>query len=381
MFLDLLNDSEHSRFRGEAYVEFETRDDAETAAKHYNNRMMGRRYIEVFISRPSELQSVLDASVASSHNRGNPVPKYSTAPPPRSMGGDGFVVRMRGIPWSTKEHDIHDFFEGMTIVPNGVYLTLDNLGRPGGEAFVEFTDERNMELAMKRDKASIGNRYVELFRATRADISNMSDLGEHKRKERRRDRDYDDDRRDDRRGRGGGRGGRGGRYRDDDDYYRGHERYDSRDDYRGPSREPRDSYSRGGGGGRDSYYDDRDYRDSRGGEPRRDDYYADSGRRDPYGSSSSAPNYGAYQSNQYSAPAQPATSAYPGQSGLPPSVLSALLANTLGQSAGQPAPNLNALLSGWAATQTGGAAVPAPNAYNYPTQQGNQPGMYRNPYS
>eukprot|EP01122_Echinamoeba_exundans_P009665 TRINITY_DN3466_c0_g1_i2.p1 TRINITY_DN3466_c0_g1~~TRINITY_DN3466_c0_g1_i2.p1 ORF type:complete len:851 (+),score=195.88 TRINITY_DN3466_c0_g1_i2:117-2669(+) len=405
------------RFHGDAYVEFQTKADAETASKHYHNRMMGRRYIEVFMSNPQELQRVLDNQAEQASGRRGPptAPKYSAAPPPPSRAGDGFVVRMRGIPWSTKEYDVREFFEGLNIAAGGIYLTMDEMGRPGGEAFVEFADERSLDLAMRRDKSMLGNRYVELFRATRADISNMSDLGDHKRKDRRRDDDddhrggYRDRDRDYGRGGRGGRGRGGGRggFRDDRDSRGGYDsRYDrerDRDDrggrdYRGGGggygrdryeddyhRDRDRDYDRdydrdrggrsGGGGDRRDYYDDRDYRDRD--RDRRDDHYRGAGGQssDPYGSSSAASMaasnpynlYGTAAANPAAAALNPyaATAGLTGTSGLSPAVLQALLANSgLSALTGLPgaapaapaAASLMPALGGWG-TQPGGAAA------------------------
>lgn len=43
-------------------------------------------------------------------------------------------------------------------------------GRPNGEAFVEFVEEIAVEEAIKYHKSSIGSRYVEIFKSSRADM-------------------------------------------------------------------------------------------------------------------------------------------------------------------------------------------------------------------
>ena len=50
--------------------------------------------------------------------------------------------------------------------PMGVHLILGANGRPNGEAFVEFTTEEVADAALTKDRATIGTRYVEVFRAT-----------------------------------------------------------------------------------------------------------------------------------------------------------------------------------------------------------------------
>ena len=59
------------------------------------------------------------------------------------------------------------FFQGYHI-PNGamaVHLVLGTNSRPNGEAFVEFGSEEAADAALAKDRASIGTRYVEVFRS------------------------------------------------------------------------------------------------------------------------------------------------------------------------------------------------------------------------
>lgn len=45
-------------------------------------------------------------------------------------------------------------------------LALGAESRPTGMAFVEFDSTEDAEKALKKDKASMGSRYIELFLAT-----------------------------------------------------------------------------------------------------------------------------------------------------------------------------------------------------------------------
>lgn len=49
-------------------------------------------------------------------------------------------------------------------------------GRPTGEAFVELQDEGGQREAMKRHKELMGNRYIELFTSTKADLIQVCDF-------------------------------------------------------------------------------------------------------------------------------------------------------------------------------------------------------------
>lgn len=73
------------------------------------------------------------------------------------------VVRMRGLPFSSDNEDIVAFFDGFQIAPDGIWRGKDRHGRPSGEACVTFVSEDEARRAVStRDKAHMGNRYIEL---------------------------------------------------------------------------------------------------------------------------------------------------------------------------------------------------------------------------
>lgn len=43
----------------------------------------------------------------------------------------------------------------------GIHLTQSREGRPSGEAFVEFASEDDVQMALKKNKDHLGNRYIE----------------------------------------------------------------------------------------------------------------------------------------------------------------------------------------------------------------------------
>lgn len=83
-----------------------------------------------------------------------------------SGGGDqddGYVVKLRGLPWSATVEEILKFFRDSKVVggKNGVHMTTSREGRPSGEAFVEFSTEEDLKQALKKDRDHMGNRYIE----------------------------------------------------------------------------------------------------------------------------------------------------------------------------------------------------------------------------
>lgn len=53
-------------------------------------------------------------------------------------------------------------FQGLEIRngTNGIYIVNDGRGRPTGEAFVQFSNSEDTDLAMKKNREKIGHRSV-----------------------------------------------------------------------------------------------------------------------------------------------------------------------------------------------------------------------------
>ena len=56
----------------------------------------------------------------------------------------------------------------------GVALCLSPQGRRNGEALVRFDDQEQRDLAIKRHKHHIGQRYIEVYKATGKDFVNVA---------------------------------------------------------------------------------------------------------------------------------------------------------------------------------------------------------------
>ncbi|KAL3315699.1 Epithelial splicing regulatory protein 2 [Cichlidogyrus casuarinus] len=78
---------------------------------------------------------------------------------------DTCVVRARGLPWQTTDQEIHQFFRGITIAPGGIALVLGKNGRRNGEALIKFKNSAQKDLALRRHKHHMGNRYIEVYSA------------------------------------------------------------------------------------------------------------------------------------------------------------------------------------------------------------------------
>uniref|UniRef100_A0A5S6QE93 RRM domain-containing protein n=1 Tax=Trichuris muris TaxID=70415 RepID=A0A5S6QE93_TRIMR len=84
------------------------------------------------------------------------------------------VIRARGLPWQSSDQDIAQFFIGLNIAKGGVALCLSAQGRRNGEALVRFESSDHRELALKRHRHFMGNRYIEVYRATGEDFLSVA---------------------------------------------------------------------------------------------------------------------------------------------------------------------------------------------------------------
>ncbi|EGT38621.1 hypothetical protein CAEBREN_04314 [Caenorhabditis brenneri] len=209
------------RPNGEAYVEFETKEDAGKGMEN-DRKEMSSRYIEIFTVPESEAE-------------------LEFRPEPDGVGEENHVVRLRGIPWSCKEEDVLQFFAGLDPPPAETVIggTGGPKSRPSGEAFVRFATQAAAEKAMEYNNRHMGTRYVEVFMSSMVEFNRAkgggSAAGSYERTGIRPLMSLD--RSDSGYGRGGSYGGYGGY----DDYSRG--AYGGHQDY-GYS-----SYNQGGYGG------------------------------------------------------------------------------------------------------------------------------------
>ncbi|XP_063059831.1 heterogeneous nuclear ribonucleoprotein H1, like isoform X3 [Engraulis encrasicolus] len=88
------------------------------------------------------------------------------------MADEGYVVRVRGLPWSSSVDEVSRFFSDVKVANNGtaIHFTYTREGRPSGEAFVELDTEDDLKIALKKDRESMGHRYVEVFKSNNVEM-------------------------------------------------------------------------------------------------------------------------------------------------------------------------------------------------------------------
>ncbi|XP_014740346.1 PREDICTED: G-rich sequence factor 1 [Sturnus vulgaris] len=129
------------RRRGDALIELESKADVQRALEKHL-RYMGPRYVKVFEVHDSDVEGLLrnlrDESQAMN---------------------DG-VVLLRGLPFTSTEEDIADFFSGLKITDIAFIYRGD---RRTGEAFVQFETPEMAAKALLRHREYMGNRYIEVY--------------------------------------------------------------------------------------------------------------------------------------------------------------------------------------------------------------------------
>ncbi|XP_013882164.1 G-rich sequence factor 1 [Austrofundulus limnaeus] len=95
-----------------------------------------------------------------------PLPTYQPESGPGNK--EVYLVQVKGLPWSTTEQDLVNFFSDCRIRDGekGVHLTLDYMGRPSGIAFLELEHEEDMIKALDKHRMYLGPRYIQVFEVT-----------------------------------------------------------------------------------------------------------------------------------------------------------------------------------------------------------------------
>lgn len=134
---------------GQAFIEMAHEEDIIKALQKHR-QYLGPRYVEVYEVTNSDAEVILKRAV-------------------QNPSADA-VVRLRGLPYTSTEADIAQFFSGLDIMDKGIIIVTDRRGRNSGEAYVQFCSQDAADEALSRDREMIGNRYIELFPSGRDEI-------------------------------------------------------------------------------------------------------------------------------------------------------------------------------------------------------------------
>ncbi|XP_033474916.1 G-rich sequence factor 1 isoform X2 [Epinephelus lanceolatus] len=102
-----------------------------------------------------------------------PLPAYQSDA--ESEKKEVYIMQVRGLPWSCSAQDLLQFFSECRIRDgvNGIHLTVDKMGRPNGQAFIEMEHEEDVCKALEKHRQYLGPRYVEVYEVTNSDAEAM----------------------------------------------------------------------------------------------------------------------------------------------------------------------------------------------------------------
>lgn len=85
------------------------------------------------------------------------------------------VLKLKGLPYSTTEQDVYNFFHGFRM--RRVAFVLEADGRPSGLAFAEFECAQDALTAMRKNGEYIGDRYVKLLHVPKQEMEEQVKFG------------------------------------------------------------------------------------------------------------------------------------------------------------------------------------------------------------
>ncbi|XP_039484477.1 RNA-binding protein fusilli isoform X4 [Drosophila santomea] len=153
------------RRNGEALIRFVCQEHRDMALKRHKHHI-GSRYIEVYRASGEDFLAIAGGA-------SNEAQAFLSK-------GAQVIIRMRGLPYDATAKQVLDFFTAGDTPPchvldgnEGVLFVKKPDGRATGDAFVLFAHESDASKALCRHRESIGQRYIELFRSTTAEVQQV----------------------------------------------------------------------------------------------------------------------------------------------------------------------------------------------------------------
>ncbi|XP_070135336.1 RNA-binding protein fusilli isoform X2 [Drosophila bipectinata] len=153
------------RRNGEALIRFISQEHRDMALKRHKHHI-GTRYIEVYRASGEDFLAIAGGA-------SNEAQAFLSK-------GAQVIIRMRGLPYDCTAKQVLDFFTTGDTAPchvldgnEGVLFVKKPDGRATGDAFVLFAHESDAAKALGRHRESIGQRYIELFRSTTAEVQQV----------------------------------------------------------------------------------------------------------------------------------------------------------------------------------------------------------------
>ncbi|KAK3707994.1 hypothetical protein QZH41_010742 [Actinostola sp. cb2023] len=158
------------RRNGEAFIRFENAENRDLALKRHKMHL-GTRYIEVYKATSQDFLRIVRGPIDVTQIAANFVSTKADV-----------IVRMRGLPFSTKPSDIVKFFGEEAPVHRGeagILMVRGRNGKATGDAFVLFETEEHGRVALRKHREVLGSRYVELFRSSQSEVQQVLSSSSH----------------------------------------------------------------------------------------------------------------------------------------------------------------------------------------------------------
>jgi len=164
---------------GSALVLLNSKADVEKAMK-YNKNTLGKRYVDIkeltikneemreenikdrtFLPKPNMYNVNTSMGADSRREKSKDIPE--------PINPESFIVKLSGLDWALTQEQIHGFLVGCEIVQGqaGVTIEMNDRGKPSGSAFVQLKTRKDVDMAMKYNKNTLGKRYVDIEDVTR----------------------------------------------------------------------------------------------------------------------------------------------------------------------------------------------------------------------
>nr|CAH8873712.1 unnamed protein product [Trichobilharzia regenti] len=157
--------SKIGRRNGEALIQFADSEQQGLALRKHKHHV-GKRYIEVYAATGHDFVSVAGGETEEAEKF---LGKLTTP--------NQTLIRMRGLPYTTTSEQILTFFANtncsVQFGADGILFVNRRDGRATGDAFVIFETKQIAEKALENNKQHIGNRYIELFKSTPAEVNQV----------------------------------------------------------------------------------------------------------------------------------------------------------------------------------------------------------------
>jgi len=163
---------------GEGYV-WMHENNVEKAVRNYNKGTIGTRYVEVFESNEAEYTASVQGINFTSGVRKPPASGLRRIPPQYASEP---VVRVRGLPFDATSLDLVNVLAEYNINEDDVFMGVStagiHAGQKNGDAFVRFaTVEGAQKCLLEMQGSTVGQRYLDMFSATEAEIEAKANIG------------------------------------------------------------------------------------------------------------------------------------------------------------------------------------------------------------